>query len=283
MARGKQPSAPQPAKMTVDDMKRGVQRLKKRLKMVEEFDPATLDRRDPYSTVRPLETDIEGALVDTFGSDTVEYGRFAEAARFSWPMSIGGDTVHERKVQFVTEDRSKSMQLLQAAIALLQERIAEAGDAPAAQPPGISVPSRSKRIFIVHGHDNEPKEAVARFLSSLGYEPVILHEQANKGRTIIQKFREEASDVGFAIVLMSADDQMADGKLRARQNVILELGFFLGKLGPDRVAAIVKGQVERPSDFDGVVYISFNEGWKVAVAKELQAAGYEIDWNAVMK
>jgi predicted nucleotide-binding protein len=269
--------------MTVDDMKRGVQRLKKRLKMVEEFDPATLDRRDPYSTVRPLETDIEGALVDTFGSDTVEYGRFAEAARFSWPMSIGGDTVHERKVQFVTEDRSKSMQLLQAAIALLQERIAEAGDAPAAQPPGISVPSRSKRIFIVHGHDNEPKEAVARFLSSLGYEPVILHEQANKGRTIIQKFREEASDVGFAIVLMSADDQMADGKLRARQNVILELGFFLGKLGPDRVAAIVKGQVERPSDFDGVVYISFNEGWKVAVAKELQAAGYEIDWNAVMK
>ena len=104
------------------------------------------------------------------------------------------------------------------------------------------------------------------------------------GRTIIQKFREEAKDVGFAVVLLSPDDETAEGQSRARQNVILELGFFLGALGPERVAALKKGDVETPSDFDGVIYTAFDAGgsWKVALSKELQAAGYSIDWNAVM-
>jgi predicted nucleotide-binding protein len=71
---------------------------------------------------------------------------------------------------------------------------------------------------------------------------------------------------------------------RARQNVVFELGFFIGALGPERVVALVKGQVERPSDFDGVVYISLDsDGWKQALARELEAAGFGIDWNIVMR
>ena len=154
------------------------------------------------------------------------------------------------------------------------------------QPPSIEPPTLSNRIFIVHGHDNEPKEAIARFLSSLGLEPIILHEQANKGRTIIEKFRDEAADVGFAVVAMTADDQIVSSKgelRRARQNVVFELGFFLGALGPSRVAAVIKGDIEKPSDYDGVVYIPFDAGWKIAIAKELQVVGYAIDWNVVMR
>ncbi len=85
-------------------------------------------------------------------------------------------------------------------------------------------------------------------------------------------------------MLLSPDDETTAGQRRARQNVILELGFFLGALGPDRVAALKKGDVETPSDFDGVIYTAFDGGgsWKVALSKELQAAGYSIDWNAVM-
>ncbi len=118
----------------------------------------------------------------------------------------------------------------------------------------------------------------------LGFEPVILHEQPNKGRTIITKFREEAADVGFAVVLMTPDDhggkQSADTRPRARQNVVFELGFFIGALGAERVAALVKGDVERPSDFDGVVYISLDQGhWKIDLAKELKAAGFDVDFN----
>jgi predicted nucleotide-binding protein len=104
------------------------------------------------------------------------------------------------------------------------------------------------------------------------------------GRTIITKFREEAADVGFAVVLMTPDDY--GGKVRAarnpraRQNVVFELGFFIGTLGPGRVAALVKGGIERPSDLDGVVYISLDDGsWKEELGRELEAAGFEIDWN----
>jgi predicted nucleotide-binding protein len=146
----------------------------------------------------------------------------------------------------------------------------------------------SDRIFVVHGHDGETREAIARFLDKLGLRPIILHEQPNKGRTIITKFREEAAGVGFAIVIMTPDDVgKANGedqqKPRSRQNVVFELGFFIGALGSERVAAVVRGNVERPSDFDGVVYISFDQAdWPVKLGQELQAAGYQFDWNRIM-
>ena len=118
----------------------------------------------------------------------------------------------------------------------------------------------SRKVFVVHGHDNEIKQTVARFLEKLGLEAVILHEKCNKGLTIIEKFEQNA-DVAYAVVLMTPDDvgaAKADAKdlnARARQNVVLELGYFMGKLGRKNVAAILRGDIERPSDYDGVVYI----------------------------
>jgi predicted nucleotide-binding protein len=145
------------------------------------------------------------------------------------------------------------------------------------------------QVFVVHGHDGAPKAEVARFIERLGFEAIILHERPNKGRALITKFREEAADVGFAVVLMTPDDlgkaeKTDDLKLRARQNVVFELGFFIGKLGPERVAALVKGDIELPSDFDGVVYISLDkEDWQAKLGSELEAAEYTIDWNKVMR
>ena len=84
----------------------------------------------------------------------------------------------------------------------------------------------------------------------------------------------------------SADDSIRDGsspqQARARQNVIFELGFFIGALGPNRVAALVSSQVERPSDFDGVVYIPLEAEWRLPLCRELRAAGYEVDLNKVL-
>jgi hypothetical protein len=146
-----------------------------------------------------------------------------------------------------------------------------------------------RKVFIVHGHDDAAREAVARFLEKIDLEPVILHERPNKGRTIITKFQQEAADVVFAVVLMTPDDQVskegAAPTLRARQNVVFELGFFIGALGPERVAALVKGDVERPSDFEGVVYIPFDASgaWRQALGRELDAAGLAIDWNKAMQ
>jgi predicted nucleotide-binding protein len=145
------------------------------------------------------------------------------------------------------------------------------------------------RVFIVHGRDNGAKHELARFLERLGLVPVILHEQPNSGRTLISKFREESTDIAFAIVLMTPDDVggLARNKLkpRARQNVIFELGFFIGKLGPNRVCALVSGEIEKPSDFEAVVYVEYgaNTGWKTELARELHAAGIDIDMNKLVK
>jgi predicted nucleotide-binding protein len=146
----------------------------------------------------------------------------------------------------------------------------------------------SRKIFIVHGHDDGARETVARFLERIGLEAVILHEQANQGRTIIEKVVAN-SDVGFAVVLLTPDDEgCVKGGIpepRARQNVLLELGYFIGRLGRDKVCALKRGSLEIPSDFAGVVWetMDSNGGWKQALARELEAAGHSIDWNKVMR
>lgn len=149
---------------------------------------------------------------------------------------------------------------------------------------------RTNKVFVVHGHEEGPRESVARFLERLGLEAVILHEQATGGRTIIEKL-EHYSDADFAIVLLTPDDiggvkTSTQDKLqaRARQNVILELGYFVGKLGRKHVCALHKGPLELPSDYLGVVYVSLddNGGWRLQLAKELRGAGFTVDMNLVI-
>lgn len=95
--------------------------------------------------------------------------------------------------------------------------------------------------------------------------------------------------MGFAVVLLTPDDEgrPKGGELepRARQNVLLELGYFIGRLGRAKVCALKRGELEIPSDFTGVVWEAMDDGggWKQALGRELQAAGHEIDWNTVMR
>lgn len=151
---------------------------------------------------------------------------------------------------------------------------------------------QNNNIFIVHGHNEDMKASVARVLEKISLNPIILHEQANQGKTIIEKFTEH-SEVGFSIVLLSADDygysikqQPAEGKLRARQNVILELGYFIGKLGRNRVIALVEtaSNFEFPSDYQGVIYIPYDKegNWKFSILKELKACDYNVDANKLL-
>ena len=144
------------------------------------------------------------------------------------------------------------------------------------------------KIFLVHGRDTIIKKQVDSFLKALGLFPVILHEQSNQGLTIIEKFEKHAN-VDFAVALLTPDDvgglQVDDGNLesRARQNVVLELGYFIGRLGRDRVCAMTKGDVELPSDYTGIVYISLDDlaTWKGELARELKAAGFEVNTSGM--
>lgn len=145
-----------------------------------------------------------------------------------------------------------------------------------------------KKVFIVHGHDNEAKSKTARLVEKLGFKAIILHEQASSSKTIIEKI-EEYSNVGFGIVLYTPCDLGAKKtdnvqlKPRARQNVVFEHGFLIGKIGRGNVCALVKGQLETPNDISGVVYIDMNDtdSWKYSVAKEMKEAGYNVDMNLI--
>lgn len=145
----------------------------------------------------------------------------------------------------------------------------------------------NNNVFIVHGHDNEAKQEMARTLEKGGFKVIILHEQPDSGKTIIEKI-EKYSDVSFAVVLYTECDIGRDKtspqekeKFRARQNVVFEHGYLIGKLGRDHVCALVKGQVETPGDINGVVYIPMDSGgaWKIQLAKNIKEVGLSVDMN----
>ena len=148
-------------------------------------------------------------------------------------------------------------------------------------------PRFGDKIFIVHGHDGSIKLQVAEFVERItGERPVILHEQADSGRTIIEKFEEHASEAGFAIILLTADDEgKAKGAThlnpRARQNVVFEFGYFMAKLGRGRVVALHEAGVELPSDVIGVLYKSLAGNWYTELAREIKAADIEIDFSRI--
>jgi len=151
------------------------------------------------------------------------------------------------------------------------------------------VDTQSKDVFIVHGHDHGRGQAVARFVEHIGLNPVILHERASGGATIIEKLETHAK-VAFAVVLLTPDDvgsiasDRENLQPRARQNVVLELGYFLGRLGRKRTCALLVEGVEIPSDYSGVVYIPTDKAgaWKFHLAKELKAAGIPVDLNGLV-
>ena len=162
-------------------------------------------------------------------------------------------------------------------------------DVAIAVQPQLPKKTVGNRVFLVHGHDEAARETVARFLEKIGLKPVILHEQASAGKTIIEKL-ECHSDVDFAVVLLTPDDLGAAVATRetlnprARQNVVLELGYFVGKLGRNRVCALHREPLELPSDVLGVVYVPLDEGggWRLLVARELRQAGIDVDMNAAL-
>lgn len=186
-----------------------------------------------------------------------------------------------------TNAKNLILSALKAALASIEDDVLpEVGNAKV-NPSGVPI---SKKVFIVHGHDEKVKQELEIFLAQLGLEPVVLHRQADEGQTIIEKF-EKHSDVGYAFILLTPDEMAflssksdlpenaRDIELRARPNVIFEFGFFVGKLGRSRVCCLHTGAVSLPSDLGGLVYKSFTtsvEESGYSIIKELKAAGYDV-------
>jgi hypothetical protein len=176
------------------------------------------------------------------------------------------------KANFINSQQISSSQMNRVTLPVIEPALIPT-------PPGIF---NTSQVFIVHGHDEIAKLEMSDFISSLGLQPIILHLQASSGRTIIEKI-EYYSNVGFGIVLYTPCDigcknGAMTSSFRARQNVVFEHGFLIGKLGRSRVSAIVKGPVETPNDISGVVYVAMdpNAYWKQELIIELLGAGYRV-------
>ena len=190
------------------------------------------------------------------------------------------------------EERKDDIQTKLRRLKSIQGRLglfSEHPDLVSTAPPPANPAVLGTDVFVVHGHDGETKQTVARFLTKLiGREPIILHEQADRGRTIIEKFEDHAATAACAVVLLTRDDLGGPNggaqKPRARQNVVFELGFFIGALGRARVVIIYEDGVEQPSDLSGVLYVALDRGgaWKNSVARELGAAGLDLDLKALL-
>ena len=200
---------------------------------------------------------------------------------------IGGEepTLQEDIEELEEDIRGESNKLLS-----IQKRLPLIDEAPSVKTaltaPIMRTATDRSKVFLVHGHDDLALQTTARFLEKIGLEAIILSEQPNAGRTIIEKLEDHA-DVAFAVVLLTPDDvgaskaKPADLRDRARQNVILELGYFFGRLGRGHVAALYQGDMELPSDVHGFLYTAFdsNGAWKLLLAREMKAAGMDVDIN----
>ncbi|TQF05573.1 hypothetical protein E6W39_29255 [Kitasatospora acidiphila] len=146
----------------------------------------------------------------------------------------------------------------------------------------------SDPIFVVHGHDSALLYEVLRLLErTTQREVVVLREQLDHGRTVLEKLEDHTTGIAYAVVLLTGDDlgQVKSGgdlRPRARQNVVFELGYLFGKLGRKYIAVIYEDGVELPSDITGLVYISRASQWKLRLAHEVGASGIEVDYRQIV-
>jgi len=263
--RGSEPEPIEVRQLSADDLDRGVAKLHRRLDDIQKL--KTDGVRWDAGRKRAVETEVRETIREVFGPRSPEFRDFEHFEIDKGGSFIGGS--NEEYQRCFLDGIPPALELLQGLIARLEERKEDlaplSGSAATTGSNGSS-----RRVFVVHGRDDAAKESAARFLAQLD----------------LEKF-ERYADVAFAVVLLTPDDLGAsrdapqEGKSRARQNVIFELGFFIGRLGRGRVCALHKGDTEILSDYQGVVYVAMDVGggWKLALAREIREAGIAVDLN----
>jgi predicted nucleotide-binding protein len=285
MANRRSSPPPQAPKPTAAQMRNAISRIERVIRELQDFDPTTVrDRSDPR--IASLEASIKQVLTQAFSDESDRRLYEAAGSLDRAGISYAAKTPLEEVVRGLTRGKEQAIELLNRAIQALKDKIAD--QETTSQEPATVSAEFSKDVFIVHGHDDTAKKEVAHLIERAGLNAVILHEQPNAGRTIIEKFEAHGGSAGFAVVLLTPDDvggpDRENLRPRARQNVIGEMFWFAGKLGRQRVCALTKGDVEMPSDFAGVSYTKMDDrgAWKTELVRELNAAGYEVDWGKAL-
>ena len=259
-------------------------RAKERLQRVLDAIPDLKQLRRGSADFEKWRRDTKVAIANTFEESPSKSKDFDDIRYVPSTVVVGATSESEYQSRYV-----RGLESAAAVLKSMIEEVEEYWEDDNRRPDSSGAPEILERIntnqvFVIHGRDHGTRDTVTRFLESLELEAVILQEQPDQGRTIIEKF-EQCAQGNFAVALFTPDDvggfDNDDLQPRARQNAIFEFGYFIGKFGRDRVRALVKGNPEIPSDYSGVIYISLDEsgGWKMALIKEMKSAGFDIDAN----
>lgn len=256
------------------------EKLKKLIDDTDELIKKDITNSDPE--FEAWEMRVKRFISKKFGVNSIEMEKFNDTSFFMgpWLFNASDETSYGGPADTCRNGLITTKAILETYLEeFTDEEKTDQQRAPQSKP---QVPIDSSKIFIVHGHNGELKESVARIIEKQSIKPIILSEQANTGYTIIEKF-EQNSNVGCAICLFTADDvgrakSETDDKPRARQNVVFEAGYFIGKLGRDHIVILADNGVEIPSDLAGVVYTD-TKSWQTDLLKELKSMGYNVDFN----
>lgn len=252
---------------------RAIELLKKQIEQIDKL--LQLHHDDPE--VKKWDNFTEQIIIKTFGKPHENLNAYYSAKHGG---QIRINMTDEAKQENFIRRHNNLKKLLEGFI----EQVETFGVADEERDTTITGNLYSRKVFIVHGHDERAKSELALILTRLEFEPIILHEQPSQGMTVIEKL-EKHSDVGFAFILLTQDDKGCqkgqENNLlpRARQNVVFEFGLFVGKLGRNRVCCIYTGDVELPSDLQGLVYLPFKSSVnevQLDIVRELRAAGYDV-------
>jgi predicted nucleotide-binding protein len=291
MAKRSTPGPGPSRRLSTEEKRSALTRLESRVDELTKLDISNIRRGDD-PPVQSLSQLIESTLASIYGQDSAEYRRLSTAADLDATVYVlnfdGRETPPHEIQKGVRRGIDRAVAVLRGEAGSLREDLQFAA-APTASPATIATPTPSDEVFIVHGRDSPAKLEVARLIQKAGLRDVILHEQPNQGRTIIEKFEAHGGAAGFAVIVATADDVGGPdpGHLqpRARQNVIGEMFWFAGRLSRERVCVLVKGAIEMPSDFAGIGYTEMDDrgAWKAELLRELQAAGYaNLDWGKAL-
>jgi len=286
--------------LTTEEQRSAIERLQRRIREIRSLDISAI-QKGTDSAVTGLEESIRATLASIYGDNSEQYNRLIPASvldRTTYSVDAfynGGSSIAEIR-EGIERGRQLAIATLEGEVNALKEHLEflPSNSVVTSSSDEKVAPIASKDIFIVHGRDEAAKAIVARVVERAGLKPIILHEQPNGGKTLIEKFEQHGNAAGFAIAILPPDDVGGPAVIppavpaldpRARQNVIGEMFWFAGKLGRNRVCALRKGDTEIPSDFAGLVYTPMDDsgGWKSKLLQELDAAGYaDLNWRAAL-
>jgi len=270
------PPAPR-AELTPRQIEQGIRRLERCIAEVEAFDPQMIQTYDDTSKAKALSASVDGALVQTFGQGTLEYRRYSDATNFSWPLNVARPTpIHEIQ-ESLRRSGAQSLDLLHQAVSFLRQELEfTAGDVAAEQSkPAPGVPSGKSlvgtNIFIGHGHSQVWRVLKDFLKDRLGLPVDEFNRVPSAGIPTSARLSEMLDSAAFAFLIMTAEDEQTDGKVRARENVVHEVGLFQGRLGFTRAIVLLEEGCEEFSNIQGLGQIRFPKGDIAAKFEDIRA------------